>query len=155
MKNQKVSRRDFMTFSGLSIATAPFLSLQNQKLSEEHKTTVVEKTDHKPFFIGRIKLGLKMKNLKLIRAHGNTMTPTISDGDLLMIDINQNYFNSDAVYLLRIDAKYLVPKRLQHTTDQGLLIINDNASYRDQSISAKQKDSLDIVGKVIWTAGPI
>ncbi len=100
-----------------------------------------------------LKSGLDPQNLRLIRAHGDSMSPTIKDSDLLMIDISQTAFNGDAVYILRLDSNGLVAKRLQQSVDKGLYLVNDNSAYREQHIPDAQKEALDIIGKVVWSAG--
>lgn len=100
-----------------------------------------------------VKSGLNTENLRLIRAHGDAMSPTINNGDLLIVDVSQKKFNGDAIYLLHLDTRLLVAKRIQHTADNGLVIVNDNSAYRDQHISNGQKESLEIVGKVVWAGG--
>ena len=100
-----------------------------------------------------VKAGFRIEDLRLVRAHGDAMAPTIDNGDILIVDISQKNFNGDAIYLLHVDTKLLVAKRLQHAADNGLVIVNDNAAYRDQHISNQHKDSLDIIGKVVWAGG--
>jgi transcriptional regulator with XRE-family HTH domain len=100
-----------------------------------------------------VKNGFNVESLRLIRAHGDAMAPTIDNGDLIVIDISQQKFNGDAFYLLRVDTRLLVAKRIQHTADNGLVIVNDNPAYRDQHIAPDQKNTLDIVGKIIWVGG--
>lgn len=100
-----------------------------------------------------VKNGLNPDTLRLIRAHGDSMAPTISEGDLLMIDISQTAFNGEAVYLLRIDERALTAKRLQYAVEKGLYLVSDNPAYREQHIPDERKDSLNIIGKVVWSAG--
>lgn len=102
-----------------------------------------------------LKAGLNPDTLRLIRAHGDSMAPTIRDGDLLMIDIGRTRYDGDGVYLLRIDEGHPSPKRLQHAVDKGLYLVSDNPAYREQHIPDSQKDSLDIVGKAVWCGGLI
>lgn len=100
-----------------------------------------------------VNAGLNIEHLRLIRAHGDAMAPTIDNGDLMIVDVTQTKFNGDAIYLLRIDTRLLIAKRIQHTADNGLVIVNDNPAYRDQHIAHDQKDSLDIAGKIVWAGG--
>ncbi len=100
-----------------------------------------------------LKTGFRTESLKLVVAHGDAMAPTIDNGDILIVDVSQKKFNGDAIYLLHVDSKLLVAKRIQHAADSGLMIVNDNAAYRDQHISNEQKDTLGIVGKVVWAGG--
>lgn len=100
-----------------------------------------------------MKIGLNPDSLRLLRAYGDSMAPTINDGDLLMIDIGQNRFTGDAIYILKLDPHCLVAKRLQQAVDKGLYLVNDNPAYREQHIPNSERDSLEIIGKVIWSAG--
>ncbi len=119
--------------------------LENQPLSSMGRLTF----NH--FWL--VQAGLNPENLRLLRAHGDAMAPTIKDGDLLMLDISQKKFNGDAIYVVRLDPQNLVAKRLQQSVDKGLYLVSDNPAYREQHIPDNERDGLDIIGKVVWSAG--
>ena len=99
--------------------------------------------------------GLNPDHLRLACAGDDSMSATINHGDLLLIDITQNRYSGDGIYLLRLENHVLAAKRLQYTLDNGLYLINDNPAYKDQLISDKQKSSITIIGRIVWTAGLI
>lgn len=97
--------------------------------------------------------GLNPDHLRLSSASDDAMAPTINNGDVILLDISQSQFSGDAIYLLRLERHILAVKRLQYSLDQGLLLINDNPAYENQLISSEQKNTLEIIGKVVWAAG--
>ncbi|MBP5857253.1 helix-turn-helix transcriptional regulator [Marivibrio halodurans] len=89
-----------------------------------------------------------VRNLCIVGVVGDSMEPTIHQGDDLMIDISVTSLLDNAIYAMRWDDA-LVVKRLQRLMD-GLVIISDNSAYSDQTIDQKQMDRLHIVGRVRW-----
>lgn len=100
-----------------------------------------------------MKVGLNPETLRMLRAYGDSMAPTIKEGDLMMIDIGQNKFDGDAIYILKLAPHYLITKRLQQAVDKGIYLVNDNPAYREQYIPQNERDTLEIIGKVVWSAG--
>lgn len=94
------------------------------------------------------------KRVVLISALGDSMTPTIRDGDLLLIDLSIDRVRDNAIYALRIgDA--LVVKRVQRRLDGGMRIISDNAVYPADEVSSRDVAELQIVGRVVWHGGAL
>jgi phage repressor protein C with HTH and peptisase S24 domain len=92
------------------------------------------------------------KRLALITALGDSMTPTIRDGDLLLLDLSVDRVRDNAIYALRIgDA--LVVKRVQRRLDGGMRIISDNQVYPPDEVSSRDATELQIVGRVVWHGG--
>ncbi|MBF0288664.1 MAG: LexA family transcriptional repressor [SAR324 cluster bacterium] len=88
-------------------------------------------------------------NLALITADGDSMEPTIKNGDLLLIDMGQTRVKKDSIYILRLDD-LLVAKRLQWMYDGSLLIRSDNPAYTDQVVPEDSLENLQFLGRVIW-----
>lgn len=88
-------------------------------------------------------------NLALITADGDSMEPTIRNGDLLLVDLGQTRVKKDSIYILRLDD-LLIAKRLQWMFDGSLMIRSDNSAYADQSVSQDQSTELQVLGRVIW-----
>ncbi len=125
--------------------------LKDDESNESPASRQVGKLSFNHFWL--VKAGLTPENLRLLRAQGDAMSPTIKDGDLLMIDIKQNAFDGDAIYVLKLDQQLMVPKRLQQSIDKGLYLVSDNPAYREHHIPDSQKQDLNIIGKVVWAAG--
>lgn len=87
------------------------------------------------------------ENIKMLRVYGDSMEPTLSDGDWVLVDISRNFFDSDGIFLIRLSTGLAV-KRIQGTLGTDVVICSDNAKYKPITASARE---VVIVGKVIYT----
>ena len=94
-------------------------------------------------------IGTPTDKMALISAVGDSMEPTIHDGDLLLIDTSATRLLSDAIYALAF-RDVLQVKRLQLRRDGSVRIVSDNAKYDAELLSAGEAESLRIVGRVRW-----
>ncbi len=85
-------------------------------------------------------------NLVLIEAAGDSMSPTFSDSDLLIVDLSEPRFKHDGVYVLRRDNDLSI-RRIQRRPDGRLFIRSDNRAY-DPCVVRSER--LRIIGRVIW-----
>lgn len=86
-------------------------------------------------------------NLQVIKVQGESMEPTLRDGDLVMIDRSKCDLNFDGLFVLRFGDSLQV-KRVNRSPAPGHVeVISDNAAYgrRDWPISG-----LDPLGRVLW-----
>ncbi len=97
----------------------------------------------------RSRLNTDPRNLLLIEALGDSMSPTLEDSDLLLVDLGEPRFKHDGVYVLRRNGDLEV-KRLQRRLDGKLVIRTDNPAY-EPAVASLQ--SIRIIGRVIWAAG--
>ena len=66
-------------------------------------------------------------NIAIIRAKGNSMYPTIHDGDLLFVDINKKEVYNDRIYIIREDDLLKVKRVLKESpTSEKITIKSDN-----------------------------
>lgn len=95
----------------------------------------------------REKLGGNLNKIQVITARGDSMEPTIEDGDVMFVDTAVEAFEGDGLYLLwYIDG--LKAKRLQSTVGGGLMIISDNDSYRTETVSGEDLNAVHIIGRI-------
>jgi phage repressor protein C with HTH and peptisase S24 domain len=99
----------------------------------------------------------KRKNLYIIPVRGDSMYPTISSGELVMINCNEEArvaLLDDHMYAVRTPEGDVSVKRLFWDRGDGgrLLIISDNKSlYTAYSIDLSNRDLREImVGHVVW-----
>lgn len=92
--------------------------------------------------------GLRAGKLALIEATGDSMAPTISKGDLVLVALDQVDGN-DGVYVLRRGNALLV-KRLQHLSDGRVKVISDNPAYEAEVISPERLQNVQVLGRVCW-----
>lgn len=86
-------------------------------------------------------------NLQVIKVQGESMEPTLRDGDLVMIDRSKSDLNFDGLFVLRFGDSLQV-KRVNRSPTRGHVeVISDNPAYgrRDWPVS-----ELDPLGRVLW-----
>ncbi|MBF0278216.1 MAG: LexA family transcriptional repressor [SAR324 cluster bacterium] len=88
-------------------------------------------------------------DLALITADGDSMEPTIKNGDLLLVDLSETRVKKDSIYILRLED-LLIAKRLQSMYDGSLLIRSDNVAYKEQIVQKEALENLQVLGRVIW-----
>ncbi|MBZ6064667.1 helix-turn-helix domain-containing protein [Aeromonas schubertii] len=93
--------------------------------------------------------GLAADRLAVIRAKGDSMEPTISDNDIILVHLCNGDTLRDGLYVLRIGDSLLV-KRLQFDVLGGIKVISDNPGYENQVITKDQRGDITIVGRVAW-----
>lgn len=94
-------------------------------------------------------LGGRPDMLSIIRVAGESMTPTLNDGDDIMVDRGDDAARlRDGIYVLRMDDLLMV-KRLALTPRPGRIAIrSDNPLY--PAFEDVDADDVTIVGRVIW-----
>lgn len=83
----------------------------------------------------------------VLTARGDSMEPTISDGDLLLIDETETRL-IDGVFGFLLDDEARV-KRFRRLID-GVAIVSDNANYPVEEVRGPRVKQLTIIGRVRW-----
>lgn len=101
-----------------------------------------------PAWLRRVARG-RPDDLSLIRVAGDSMAPTLRDGDDILVDRGDGSGRlRDGVYALRLEGA-LVVKRLALSPDRRQAAIrSDNPAWPE--FPARPLDSLDIIGRVVW-----
>ena len=84
--------------------------------------------------------------VKAVRVSGDSMAPTLKDGDYILADISESRFSTDGLYLISLSDNLIV-KRLQQINDTEFLVLSDNTNYK--SVTLKIKD-ITIAGKIVY-----
>ncbi len=92
--------------------------------------------------------------LLLETATGESMTPTIRDGNTLLIDTTDRTFRNFGIYVLEINEQRLV-KRVQRKHDGSLVLISDNSAYQPDTVERTAAENVVVVGRVVWSGGPL
>ena len=87
-------------------------------------------------------------------AIGESMTPTIRDGNTLLIDTTDRTFRNFGIYVLEINGQRLV-KRVQRKHDGSLVLISDNSAYQPDTVDKEAADDIKVIGRVVWSGGPV
>lgn len=94
--------------------------------------------------------------LAVLELSTSGMEPTMSDRQLMIVDVSDKEPKSSRVYLLCLDNKLFV-KRLIYTP-VGWLLKSDNKDkdmYPDFSIDRSGMESLNIQGRIVWRGGTL
>ncbi|GFO67920.1 transcriptional regulator [Geomonas limicola] len=109
---------------------------------------IVDYIQFKPDWI-KTALGASAKNLALISVKGDSMEPTLSDGDIVMVDTSDKQFEANAIYVLQNWGSLLV-KRIQRKIDGTVVIKSDNQAYEPETVRGDLVEQLHVVGRVVW-----
>ncbi|MEX1082067.1 MAG: S24 family peptidase [Halofilum sp. (in: g-proteobacteria)] len=96
--------------------------------------------------------GLAPESTRLVAVRGDSMEPTLSEGDSILVDTAITGIRDDAIYVIRAGQELLQVKRLQRDYIGGVWIISDNPAYEDMHLGPEKAGQLEIVGRVTWIA---
>lgn len=113
-----------------------------------HSDQIVDHLAFKKEWV-KSELGCSEKNLALISVKGDSMEPTLSNGDLILVNLKKQQITNNAVYVLQLDGELLV-KRIQRLLSGNLIIKSDNTAYDTEEITHDQAISLNVFGMVVW-----
>lgn len=88
------------------------------------------------------------KTYSMINAQGNSMSPTIDNGDKLIVEHwNGAQIQDNKIYVFCFNNDFFV-KRLSKNLDE-IIIKSDNSDYRIRTISGSTANELILVGKIV------
>lgn len=103
------------------------------------------------------KKGLNPDTLEIYDATGESMSPYIESGDVLLVDVSAQEPRNNEVWVLWQAAPLGVRvKRIFYRENGDLIIRSDNpdkTQYPDEIIPGPQGDTVKTVGKVVWRGG--
>jgi len=92
-------------------------------------------------------LGVRRSSaLSVIRVSGDSMEPTLRDGDDILVDRAVSAVRSGAIHIVRIDDMIMVKRLVRE--GEYLIVRSDNPAYAD--IRMQKQRALDVVGRVLW-----
>lgn len=99
------------------------------------------------------KLSASPDALSIIQVAGDSMVPTLGDGDDILVDRGDGAERlRDGIYVIRMDDALMV-KRLAMRPAQRLSVLSDNPAYPGwPDVDA---DAVTIIGRVIWAGRKI
>ena len=101
-----------------------------------------------PAWLRRMRIASR-EQLSLIRVQGDSMAPTLSDGDEIMVDRGDAGERlRDGIYVLRIEDVLVVKRVAVNPAGRRLSIRSDNGDY--PSWPDCDPAAVDVVGRVVW-----
>ncbi|MCU0238926.1 MAG: nickel-type superoxide dismutase maturation protease [Pyrinomonadaceae bacterium] len=84
------------------------------------------------------------------RIEGNSMLPTLQNGDQVLVEKNENYQINDIVVAKHpFQKSVILIKRISEINEKGFYLIGDNASESTDSRTLGTFAKKDLLGKVI------
>lgn len=91
----------------------------------------------------------KSTSLSIIHVLGDSMEPTLSDGDEVLVDASdQGSRLRDGIYVLRADDALVVKRVTLKPGGRKITISSDNSAY--PSWDDVDRSEIQVVGRVIW-----
>lgn len=98
------------------------------------------------------RIGVNPKRAHVLRVNGDSMEPTLSMGDVILVDTSDTDPAGGGMFVIAgVDGAQV--KRLMRRMDGSLLIISDNRDiYPPEVLAPADADNFRIVGRVRWYA---
>lgn len=90
--------------------------------------------------------GLDSTELNALAVRGNSMEPTIRDGDTVLINVGETAIVDGSIYAIR-DGSTVLLKRIHLQLGGKLKLLSDNAQFSEAIVDA---GAVNIVGRVVW-----
>lgn len=103
------------------------------------------------------RMGLNPEHCSVLETSGQSMEPSINDGEIVLINHHDISLKDGKIYLLRRYDGEIIIKRLVKSMS-GWLIRSDNADkmkYPDETISNSEIEQIEIIGRVVWHGGAL
>ena len=104
----------------------------------------------KPYYFNgkwvKDKLVSKPEDLRMVTINTDSMSPTLMQGDVAVIDITQRIPAPPAIFLI-FDGFGMVAKRLELISEIRVRVLSDNSKYSNYEIDLGE---LNILGKLVW-----
>ncbi len=114
----------------------------------DHKATLL---DYIPFtreFLQKKLNRSSIDDLSILEATGDSMLPTISDGDLVLID-ESDKTEIDGIFAY-VQGDFARIKRLRFMMGGKIEIVSDNEIYSSETLSRSDLEQFHIIGRVRW-----
>jgi hypothetical protein len=92
--------------------------------------------------------GLDPSQLSAIAVTGDSMEPTLRDGDEILVDRSRRGL-SDGIHVVRTGDALMV-KRLDTARPGAIALVSDNPAYRAIELPAAE---VEVIGRVVWKSG--
>lgn len=110
-----------------------------------------ERLELPDYFVSMLGGANNIKTIEAVNVSGDSMEPTLYDGNIIFVDTAIKDFNRGGVYAFSNEHGVFV-KRIQKRIDGKLDIISDNKEYPVQVVLPHE---IEIKGKIVGTFGSI
>lgn len=93
--------------------------------------------------------GINPAAVRLLNIRGDSMEPTIRDGDIALVDTSINDIIDNAIYVLVVGNRLLI-KRIHVLVTGALRLISDNPIYPHEDVKPSEAELVRVSGRVVW-----
>lgn len=116
---------------------------------DQHDDVVVGRLTVSPQWVAKTLKPTRIENLRFIHGYGDSMEPTFSDGDILLVDTGIRACDVDGVYVLSANDRLFI-KRVTERFDGVHEITSDNPRVKTvQELDGSRP--VTVLGRVVWT----
>lgn len=95
------------------------------------------------------RIGVSPRHAEVLIATGDSMEPTIRDGDVLLVDRSIDRIVSEGLYVV-VYGDLVLLKRVQQRRDRTVVLMSDNPRYEPETVPADEIDQITVAGRVRW-----
>lgn len=114
---------------------------------DQHEDIVIRQMNLTRSWV-RETLNTTAENLAFIHSTGDSMSPTVNSGDILLVDTSIKDAISDGVYVLSAHNRLFI-KRVQQRLDGVFEVSSDNPGVKTVSVLNGDHD-VEVVGRALW-----
>lgn len=93
--------------------------------------------------------GINPTATRLLNVKGDSMEPTIRDGDMALVDTSIQEIIDNAIYVIIVGQRLLI-KRIHVLVSGALVLISDNNLYSPETVPANEVEFVRVAGRVMW-----
>ncbi len=133
-------------------STSDMVAIFNVEASAGHgalidSEIIVDRLSFPPGYLRRI-TSANPRDLAIIGVKGKSMEPTLSDDDVVMVDMTKRDLSFDGLFVLRDGGASLLVKRVSRGRRRGtVMLISDNPTYPPIE---REIEDIEVVGRVVW-----
>lgn len=94
-------------------------------------------------------MGISPGRVEALLVVGDSMAPTVKDGDMILVDRQIDRVIDGALYVIVVSGEVRV-KRVLVRTDGSLVLKSDNPIYGEETVAKDRVADLTIEGRVRW-----
>lgn len=94
-------------------------------------------------------LGRSGRGFSCVIVRGDSMQPTLINGDEIIIDKHVVRVDVSGIYVIALRGDLLV-KRVQRKLDGSLVVKGDNPAYEPETITEDRVEDFRVVGRMVW-----
>lgn len=88
--------------------------------------------------------------LAVLTAFGQSMEPTLDDGDAVIVDRGVTEIREDGVFVIALDGELYIKRVQRRLPDRAIIIKSDNPHYEPMVVENGDRHKLEILGRVVW-----